>query len=120
MVALRFDGVNTLRSEYSASRLNEVCLRSERFRNHGIISVVCPGFVIEITPAQLHAHCDVLFRAGKLASIFVADPGAQGDAVAGMHGIGVSTPRAAAVAAATSGLAGDWHMPKGRIFIIGM
>jgi hypothetical protein len=37
-----------------------------------------------------------------------------------MQGIGVSTPSAAAVAAATSGLAGDMHMPNGMIFIIGM
>lgn len=29
-----------------------------------------------------------------------------------MHGIGVKTPRAAAVAAATVGLAGDMHIPK--------
>jgi hypothetical protein len=37
-----------------------------------------------------------------------------------MHGIGVSTPKAAAVAAATVGFAGDEHIPKGGIFIIGL
>jgi hypothetical protein len=37
-----------------------------------------------------------------------------------MQGIGVSTPIAAAVAAATIGLAGDMHMPNGMIFTSGM
>lgn len=37
----------------------------------------------------------------------------------GTHGIGVSTPQAAAVAEATVGFAMDWHMPKGRMFAIG-
>jgi hypothetical protein len=33
--------------------------------------------------------------------------------------MGVNTPSAAAVAAATAGLAGHWHMPKGGMFMIG-
>jgi hypothetical protein len=33
--------------------------------------------------------------------------------------MGVNTPMAAAVAAATVGLAGDWHIPKGGMFDIG-
>jgi hypothetical protein len=37
-----------------------------------------------------------------------------------MQGIGVSTPRAAAVAAATVGLAIDVHIPKGMILTIGI
>jgi hypothetical protein len=37
-----------------------------------------------------------------------------------MQGCGVKTPEAAAVAAATMGLAGLWHRPKGAMFIIGM
>jgi hypothetical protein len=36
-----------------------------------------------------------------------------------MHGIGVSTPKAAAVAAATSGFDGVMHMPNGMILTIG-
>ncbi len=36
-----------------------------------------------------------------------------------MHGIGVSTPRAAAVAAATMGFEGVMHTPKGVMFIKG-
>ena len=39
--------------------------------------------------------------------------------MAGMQGIGVSTPIAAEVAEATVGLLGDWHMPKGRMLTIG-
>ena len=49
----------------------------------------------------------------------VAAPGAHGAGVTGMQGMGVRTPRAAAVAAATMGLAIDWHMPNGGMFIIG-
>lgn len=43
----------------------------------------------------------------------VGAPGTQGPAGTGVHGIGVSTPRAAAVAEATEGLAMLVHMPKG-------
>lgn len=39
--------------------------------------------------------------------------------MAGMQGIGVSTPIAAEVAEATVGLLNDWHMPKGRMLTIG-
>jgi hypothetical protein len=51
-------------------------------------------------------------------SVVVA-PGAQGAAVAGMQGIGVKAPSAAAVAAATCGLAGLEHMPNAGTFAIG-
>jgi hypothetical protein len=37
-----------------------------------------------------------------------------------MQGIGVKTPKAAVVAAATAGLAGLVHMPKGNVFTIGV
>jgi len=37
-----------------------------------------------------------------------------------MHGIGVSTPIAAAVAAATEGFVGDMHMPNGIMFVMGI
>jgi hypothetical protein len=52
-------------------------------------------------------------------SITVAAPAAQGDGVTGMQGIGVSTPNAAAVADATSGLAIEAHIPKGMMFTSG-
>ena len=37
-----------------------------------------------------------------------------------MQGMGVSTPSAAAVAAATIGLDGELHMPKGRTLTMGL
>jgi hypothetical protein len=46
-------------------------------------------------------------------------PGAHGDTITGMQGIGVSTPIAAEVAEATVGFAIDRHIPNGIIFIIG-
>jgi hypothetical protein len=52
-------------------------------------------------------HFDVLFKAGMLATSTVGEPGAQGAAVTGTQGIGVKAPKAAAVAAATVGLAID-------------
>src|SRR5438477_2096652 len=73
-----------------------------------------------ITPPQLHMQVDVLLSAGMLASMVVAEPGVQGDVVTGIQGIGVRTPRAAAVAEATVGLAMDIHMPKVGMFVMGM
>jgi hypothetical protein len=46
-------------------------------------------------------------------------PGVHGATVIGTHGIGVSTPRAAVVAAATTGLVGDVHIPKVGMFTTG-
>jgi hypothetical protein len=46
-------------------------------------------------------HLDTFVNAGWPPITTVGDPGAHGDAVAGMHGCGVNTPNAAAVAAAT-------------------
>lgn len=62
---------------------------------------------------------ELLFSAGMPPINTVGAPGAQGEAVAGMQGCGVKVPAAAAVAAATTGLAGLWHRPKGAMFIIG-
>src|SRR5579859_158560 len=62
---------------------------------------------------------EVLLRAGMPPIITVGEPGTQG-AVTGMQGMGVSTPRAAAVAAATVGLAIDMHMPNGGMFTMGL
>jgi len=73
-----------------------------------------------MTPPHMQLHLEVLFRAGIFASITVGEPGAQGAGVFGIHGIGVSTPMAAAVAAATVGLAMDIHIPNGGIFTIGL
>jgi hypothetical protein len=67
----------------------------------------------------MHMHLEVLFKAGIFPISTVGEPGAQGAAVFGMHGIGVKTPNAAAVAEATVGLAMDEHIPKVGIFVIG-
>src|SRR4051794_30966045 len=64
-------------------------------------------------------HLEVLSSAGMPPSNTVAAPGAHG-AVTGTHGIGVNTPRAAAVAEATVGLAIDMHIPKVGMFVMGM
>lgn len=73
-----------------------------------------------ITPPQVHIRVDVLFNAGILAIITVGEPGVQGAAVTGIQGMGVNTPKAAAVAEATVGLANDMHMAKGMMLTIGM
>jgi hypothetical protein len=49
----------------------------------------------------------------------VAAPGVQGAGITGRQGMGVSTPIAAAVAAATAGLLGVQHIPKGTMLTIG-
>jgi hypothetical protein len=80
---------------------------------------VVKGLAKLITPPQLHMHFDTLSSAGMFAISTVGAPGTHGALVAGMQGMGVSTPSAAAVAAATVGLPGQLHIPKGMIFIIG-
>jgi hypothetical protein len=87
--------------------------------DHGMLVAVWPAEVISITPAQAHMHLDTLSSAGALPTFVVAAPGAHGAVVFGMQGIGVYTPNAAAVAAATVGLASDWHMPNGMILVMG-
>jgi len=72
-----------------------------------------------ITPPQAHMHVEVLFKAGILAMRTVGEPGVHGATTAGTHGIGVNTPHAAAVAAATVGFEGLTHRPKGMIFAMG-
>jgi hypothetical protein len=50
---------------------------------HGTSIVVCPAFVISITPAQLHITLELLLRAGWPATITVREPGAHGAAMTG-------------------------------------
>jgi len=87
--------------------------------DHGTSIVVCPAFVISITPAQLHITLELLLRAGWPATITVGEPGAHGAAMTGTQGMGVKTPEAAAVADATDGFAIEVHITKGMIFNIG-
>src|SRR4029077_10013531 len=67
----------------------------------------------------MHISVLVLSSVGKLARMTVGAPGVHGAVVTGIQGMGVSTPSAAAVAAATDGFAGEMHMPKGMMFISG-
>src|ERR1700721_1071066 len=87
--------------------------------SYGTITVNSPGSTKLITPAHMHIRVKVLSSVAMSPSITVGAPGTHGATVMGMHGIGVSTPIAAAVAAATIGLAGDMHMPNGMMFTIG-
>ncbi len=87
---------------------------------YGISTVTSPGMTKVITPPQLHIRVETLSSAGALPNSTFGAPGTHGEKVAGMHGMGVRTPIAAEVAAATSGLAGDMHIPNGIIFVIGM
>ena len=84
------------------------------------MTVNCPGRLIEITPPHMHMSFELLLRAGILPSTTVGAPGTQGAMVMGMQGIGTKTPNAAAVAAATMGLAIDWHMPNGMTLAMGL
>ena len=75
--------------------------------------------MIEITPAQLHMHLESEVRAGLPLMVTVGEPGAHGALVAGTQGWGVRTPKAAAVADATCGLAMEVHIPNVGILDIG-
>jgi hypothetical protein len=67
----------------------------------------------------LQGNVELSLSAGILAICTVGEPGAHGALVTGMHGIGVNAPIAAAVAAATIGLANELHIPNGGMFSIG-
>src|SRR5437016_6046610 len=90
-----------------------------RHTDYGSITVNSPGLTIWITPPQLHISFDWSLSAGMLPIRTVGDPGTHGAVVTGTQGMGVKTPRAAAVAAATVGFDGELHMPNGGIFTMG-
>lgn len=81
---------------------------------------VVAGFAIWITPPYIHISFELLLRAGLPPISTVGEPGIQGAVVTGIQGMGVRTPIAAAVAAATAGFAGFLHIPNGMMFVIGM
>jgi hypothetical protein len=70
-------------------------------------------------PPHMQSHVHISVRAGISMILTETAPGTQGATVTGTHGIGVSTPRAAAVADATSGLLGVLHIPKVGMFSMG-
>jgi hypothetical protein len=68
----------------------------------------------------LHINVELSFNAGLLATKTVGEPGTHGADVTGTQAAGVKTPNFAAVAAATAGLLGVLHIPKGGIFTTGL
>jgi hypothetical protein len=82
--------------------------------------VAWPAKLMLMLPPQMQVSFELSFSAGMPQTKTVEAPGAQGAGVAGMQGMGVKTPSAAAVAAATTGFDGLWHIPKGGMFIMGM
>lgn len=68
----------------------------------------------------MQLHCEESVSADCPPICTVVEPGDHGATVLGIQGIGVKTPNAAAVAAATVGLDIELHMPKGSIFKIGL
>lgn len=79
--------------------------------------VVCPGFVIVITPPQIQTRMEALLSAGKLAIKTVGHPGIHGDVVFGTHGAGVKFTGGGLFVA---GLAGLLHIPNEAIFTNGL
>src|SRR5215510_2844026 len=75
--------------------------------------------VTEIMPPHAHMSLESLVSAGRPPMRTLGLPGVQVPAGTGTHGIGVSTPTAAAVAAATAGLDGSWQVPNGGMLAIG-
>jgi hypothetical protein len=75
---------------------------------------------IWMTPPHWQVAMQSEVNAGKLATSTVGIPGTQGAVVTGTHGMGVSAPSAAAVAAATVGLAMLIQVPNGGMFRIGL
>lgn len=89
-------------------------------QSQGICSVVAPPNVIEMTPPYRHMHFESAFNAGMLPIRTVGDPGAHGAVVTGVHGPGVSTPKAAAVSDAVTGLSKLLQTPNGEMLANGL
>lgn len=72
-----------------------------------------------MAPPKEQKHFEDVVAIGEPPTI-VREGEIHGAAVTGVQGIGVSTPRAAEVAAATVGFASEVHMPKGRMLTNGL
>lgn len=68
----------------------------------------------------MQINFDWAVRAGIFPTSTVGEPGIHGADVVGIQGIGVNTPSAAAVAAATVGLSILLHIPNGIMFTNGL
>lgn len=75
--------------------------------------------VTVMTPPHAHWHMHGEVTAGWPPIMVRVATGFHGPIGFGTHGIGVSTPSAAAVAEATDGLANELHIPKGGMFVTG-
>jgi hypothetical protein len=71
-------------------------------------------------PPYIHISLQLLVNVGMLPVKTVGAPGIHGAVVAGIQAEGVGTPKAAAVAAITNGLAGAEHIPKEGTQAIGV
>lgn len=83
------------------------------------MTVTSPASMKVIIPPQMQVSRQVLSSVGAFPKMTVGAPGIHGAGVLGTQGIGVSTPKAAAVAEATAGLAIDVQTPNGMIFTSG-
>jgi len=72
-----------------------------------------------MAPPKEQKHFEDVVAMGEPPTM-VREGDIQGAAVTGVHGIGVSTPSAAEVAAATVGFASEVHIPKGRMLTNGL
>lgn len=75
--------------------------------------------VTVMTPPHVHVHFESVVAMGMFARR-TRETEIHGVPVTGVQGIGVSTPNAAVVAAATVGFAIELHMPNGTMFTIGL
>ena len=80
---------------------------------------MAPGIPMLMTPPNAQLHMAPATSAGCLANRVSGAIGVHGAGTTGTQGIGVRTPSAAAVAAATVGLDNDMHMPNGAMFTMG-
>jgi hypothetical protein len=72
-----------------------------------------------MTPPQAHDSFDDTSSAGAPFSRVFVVPGSHGPVGTGMHGMGVNTPSAAAVAAATVGFESEVQAPNGQTVTTG-
>ncbi len=75
--------------------------------------------VSEMFPPNAQMQVAPATSTGMPPAVICGAIGVHGATTTGTQGIGVSTPSAAAVAAATVGFASDWHMPNGTMFAPG-